>query len=126
MQTKACEDLTVILNKEGADRYHKVSFPIRYGRYAEILAAFQRGQAINQGFANIEVTSNFISDPELPENHWASLWDLTRGSLKHYYPKGMVYLSPLAGTNKQAQLKVFKKMKRSSRLPMYVYLIQRL
>lgn len=89
-------------------------------------AAFQRSLEINREFPDIEITVNFVLNHGLPENHWTSLQDLTRAGLKHYYPKGAVYLSPLSRSNKQKQLRVFKKMKRLSRLPMYLYLIQRL
>ena len=30
------DDLSITLNKEGADRYIKISYPIRYGRFHEI------------------------------------------------------------------------------------------
>ena len=88
--------------------------------------AFHRAQEINQRFANIEITSNFVLDPDLPENHWAALEDLTRHSQKHYYPKGTVYLSPLHRRHKREQLRLFSRIKRLSRRPTYLYLLQRL
>ena len=36
METYTIEDLTVTLEKEGADRYIKISYPIRYGVFSEI------------------------------------------------------------------------------------------
>ncbi|MFW6054256.1 MAG: radical SAM domain-containing protein, partial [Thermodesulfobacteriota bacterium] len=37
MQIKELPDVTVILDKQGAERYQKVSYPIRYGRFSEVL-----------------------------------------------------------------------------------------
>lgn len=36
MQTYQLDNLTITLNKEGKDRYAKLSYPVRYGRYHEI------------------------------------------------------------------------------------------
>ena len=36
METFQLNNLTITINKEGSDRYSKVSYPARYGRYAEI------------------------------------------------------------------------------------------
>ena len=36
METFQLNNLTITINKEGGDRYSKVSYPARYGRYAEI------------------------------------------------------------------------------------------
>jgi hypothetical protein len=36
MESHSLDDLTIVLNKEGARTYTKVSYPIRYGRFAEI------------------------------------------------------------------------------------------
>ncbi|MBS3758967.1 MAG: hypothetical protein KGY61_09925 [Desulfobacterales bacterium] len=36
MRTHTVEDLTVTLEKEGADRYIKISYPLRYGVYSEV------------------------------------------------------------------------------------------
>ncbi len=88
--------------------------------------AFQRAQEINERFDTIEITSNFVLDPGLPDNHWSAFQDLTRHSLKHYYPKGTVYLSPLSRTRRKDQMRIFSRLKRLSRRPTYLYLLQRL
>ena len=36
METFQLDNVTLTINKEGGDRYSKVSYPARYGRYAEI------------------------------------------------------------------------------------------
>ena len=36
METFQLDNLTITINKEGGDRYAKVSYPARYGRYAVI------------------------------------------------------------------------------------------
>ena len=37
MEPYPIDDLIITLNREGARKFSKVSFPIRYGRYSEIL-----------------------------------------------------------------------------------------
>jgi radical SAM superfamily enzyme YgiQ (UPF0313 family) len=92
-----------------------------------IKAAFNRMLDINRNYPNIEVTANFLTGEGLPPEHYQSIIELTRNRLKRYYSKGAVYLSPLmsnpGGLESQ---KTFMKIKNLSRLPVYLYLIQRL
>ena len=82
---------------------------------------------INRTYKNIEITANFVLGCDLPESHYSSLVDLTRNELDHVYSKGSIYLSPLynCGDKKKMQKK-FNELKRLSRLPTYIYLLQRL
>ena len=90
-------------------------------------AAFSRMLDINRNFPNIEVTTNFVIVEGLPAGHYQSIIELTRNRLNRYYSKGAIYLSPLmsnpGGLDSQ---QTFMEIKNLSRLPVYLYLIQRL
>ena len=90
-------------------------------------AAFSRMLDINRNFPNIEVTTNFVIGEGLPAGHYQSIIELTRNRLNRYYSKGAIYLSPLmsnpGGLDSQ---QTFMEIKNLSRLPVYLYLIQRL
>ena len=89
--------------------------------------AFERMLEINRRFLNIEVTANFLLGDKLAPDHYRSLIELIRNRLDRYYSKGAVYLSPLEPSqNKRQLLRTFIKLKNLSRLPTYIYLIQRL
>ena len=93
----------------------------------KIRAAFDRMIDINRSYPEIEVTANFLMGGSLSPGHYESLIDLIRNRLDRYYSKGAVYLSPLMpnpGGRKSQQ--TFMKIKNLSRLPAYLYLIQRL
>ena len=88
--------------------------------------------AINRKYDRIEITANFVLGDDLPSDHVPALKELTRNSLDHYYGKGAIYLSPLIhervrdhGKRKRL-LKRFYEVKSLSRLPTFLYLIQRL
>ena len=92
-----------------------------------IESAFSRMLDINRRYPSIEVTANFLMGKGLPPEHYQSIIELTRNRLNRYYSKGAVYMSPLmsnpGGLESQ---KTFMKIKNLSRLPVYLYLIQRL
>ena len=94
--------------------------------------AFERMLAINREYANIEVSANFVCGGRLPPGHLPSLVSLTREKLNRYWEKGALYLSPLQqevplrGDEKANLLQGFREVKRQARLPVYLYLIQRL
>jgi radical SAM superfamily enzyme YgiQ (UPF0313 family) len=94
---------------------------------AKIAEAFARTRDINDRFLNIELTANFIMDDKLPENHYPALLNLVRGSLARNKPKGCIYLSPLRiGRPSRSILFEFNRLKVLSRLPTFLYIIQRL
>jgi hypothetical protein len=94
---------------------------------AKVAAAFARMQDINDRFLNIEVTANFIMDEKLPENHYPAFLKLVRDSLTRNKPKGCIYLSPLRiGRPSRSILFEFNRLKVLSRLPTFLYIIQRL
>ena len=89
--------------------------------------AFQRIADINRRYNRIEVTSNFVIGPALPESHQESIIDCTRDNVVRTSHKGGIYLSPLYGVEMTRELrKYIYHIKNNCRLPVYLYLIQRL
>ena len=94
---------------------------------AMIAEAFARMQDINDRFGTIEVTANFIMDSGLPENHIPAFLNLVRDGISRKKPKGSIYLSPLRiGRPSRSILFDFNRLKLLSRLPTFLYIIQRL
>lgn len=91
-----------------------------------VVEGFEKMIQINRTYANIEVTANFILSERLSPNHYASLLELVRGRLDRYYSKGAIYLSPFKVREKNMALARFNELKKLSRLPTYLYVIQRL
>lgn len=93
----------------------------------EVKAAFLRMQEINDRFPSIEVTANFIMDSTLPTGHYRSILELVRDSQPRNKPKGSIYFSPLTFNQpSRSKLFEFNRIKIMSRLPTYLYIIQRL
>ena len=89
--------------------------------------AFQRMLDINHSYLNIEITANFLIGDRLASGHYRSLIDMVHLQLDRYYSKGGLYLSPLySSRNNRELLRTFFEIKNQSRLPTYLYLIQRL
>lgn len=98
-------------------------------RISMIREAFQRMLEINREHGNIEITANFLLGEQLPPEHERSLGELL-GDIPDAFcgsGKGTIYLSPLISSQRRGQLlPSFFEIKKQSRLPAYVYLIQRL
>jgi hypothetical protein len=98
----------------------------------KIREAFTRMLEINRKYEKIEVTSNFVFGVDLPSGHLPSLSGLTGNGVNLVTNKGAVYLSPLVNETMQERvgkrelLRRFLKLKTESRLPAFIYLIQRL
>ncbi|MGD9081543.1 MAG: radical SAM protein [Desulfobacterales bacterium] len=93
----------------------------------KIKDAFQKMLDINRRYLNIEITANFLLGGCLAPDHYVALIELIRSCLDRYYSKGAIYLSPLKSShNRAALLRQFIEIKAKSRLPTYLYLIQRL
>lgn len=94
---------------------------------SQVEEAFGQIQTINTRFDNIEITSNFIMDEKLPAGHYPSFLRLVRESIERQKTKGTVYLSPLR-INKPSRevLFEFNRLKTLSRVPTFLYIIQRL
>jgi len=82
---------------------------------------------INESFPSIEVTANFVVDDKLGKNHYNSLVSLIRDGVGRTRDKGAIYLSPLRfDSPSRARLFTFYELKRLSKLPLFLYTIQRL
>lgn len=111
---------------ESADQetLNKIGKPIQA---KDVKTAFKRIQEINDRFLSIEVTANFIMDQSLPPGHYPSINALIRDSLDRKKPKGSIYFSPLTFDQpSRARLFEFNRIKIMSRLPTFLYIIQRL
>jgi len=94
---------------------------------SKIREAFQKMLEINRDYANIEGTGNFLLGENLPQEHIEALTDLLENIPDDCYEKGAVYLSPLVESRKKPDLlEVFFEIKNRSKLPVFIYLIQRL
>lgn len=94
---------------------------------SQVTAAFDRMQAINDEFNSIEITANFVIGRELDASHYDALFKLVRDRLPRTRSKGCVYLSPLEENDvSRARLFDFYRYKIMSRLPLFLYMIQRL
>ena len=92
----------------------------------QVIEAFQRSQHINDRFSSIEITANFIMDENLPNNHYKKILDLLREQQPRVKPKGSIYFSPLTFDQpSRSRLFEFNRIKIKSRLPTYLYIIQR-
>jgi hypothetical protein len=93
----------------------------------KVTEAFNKLMAVNHNFGNIEITANFVYGTDLPDTHLPSILELTRNQLNRSYSKGTIYISPLENSGtKQELLTKFIEFKKLCRLPVYIYLIQRL
>ncbi len=98
----------------------------------QVREAFARISEINGTYERIEVTANFVFGKDLPASHLPSLLELLGDRPNLCRNKGAVYLSPLMEErirekeDKRELLRRFLKLKTQSRLPLYLYLIQRL
>jgi len=88
---------------------------------------FARIQAINDRCTRTEITANFVLDDNLPAGHLPAFLRLVRESIPRVKPKGCVYLSPLRfGQPSRSQTFGFNRLKVLSRVPTFLYIIQRL
>ena len=94
---------------------------------SQVREAFQKMLDINAAYANLEITGNFLLGEQLPADHYEHLCELLKDPQVRRCGKGAVYLSPLKDSPKKRELlPQFTAIKELSRLPVYIYLIQRL
>ncbi len=91
----------------------------------QVRDAFWKMQDINRSLLNIEVTGNFLFSLDFPNSHFQLLKELLGDEVKRPFSKGRIYISPMSTTNRGEQLKKFMQLKRISRLPVFLYVIQR-
>jgi len=93
----------------------------------QVKEAFEKMMEINAAFDRIEVIGNFIAGDNLSPEHDGSLALLLKHADVKRKSKGAIYLSPLKDSPKKRELLPrFYNIKEDSRLPVFVYLIQRL
>ena len=89
--------------------------------------AFLKMCDINAAYNRIEITGNFLMGETLSHQHFLSLAELLNSAPDPVHGKGAIYLSPIMNSpNKRELLPQYYELKKHSRLPVYVYLIQRL
>ena len=93
----------------------------------QVKQAFDAMLEINRKYFKIEMTCNFIMDDALPPSHLPALMEILRQHPGRVRPKGSVYLSPLAFASPSRQVLMdFYHLKTQSRVPLFLYIIQRL
>ena len=94
---------------------------------SEVREAFMKMVDINNTFKKIDVTANFVIGKELSSVHYESIKELLGDAQCSSHDKGAIYLSPLKDSPKKRELlPLVKEIKSASKLPVYIYLIQRL
>jgi hypothetical protein len=94
---------------------------------ARVREAFAKMLEVNESFANIEITGNFILGEQLIPEHYRLLAALLQSQNAPPNSKGAIYLSPLKDNPKKRELLPhFSQLKERSRFPAFIYLIQRL
>jgi hypothetical protein len=94
---------------------------------SKVREAFYKMIDINGAYKNIEVTANFVIGEGLPGEHYHSLKALLRDETAISGGKGSIYLSPLKDSPKKRELlPLVNEIKAQSKMPVYIYLIQRL
>ncbi|MFT5698950.1 MAG: hypothetical protein ACI8ZB_001806 [Desulforhopalus sp.] len=89
--------------------------------------AFKRIQTLNMRYPDLEISSNFIMDGNLPSGHYREIERLIRDTQTYQQAKGSIYFSPLTFDQpSRARLFEFNRLKLMSRFPTYLYIIQRL
>jgi len=96
----------------------------------EVERAFAKIIEINKRYEHIEITSNFVLGPDLPDDHINSFFKLMEKYFNHPFPKGSIYFSPII-TDKNLEWKrdikrEFYKLKIKIPVPSFLYLIQRM
>ncbi len=116
--------INIGLESADTDTLSQINKPLELNKVKD---AFQKMLDVNRRCLNIEVTVNFLLGDRLAPEHYAALIELIRSCLNRFYSKGAIYLSPLnTSRNRAFLLRQFLEIKNKSRLPTYLYLIQRL
>lgn len=93
----------------------------------DIREAFSRMEAINRTYGNLEITANFLYGGDLPKTHMPACLDLINRQYEKPYARGAVYFSPYGkAQDKRSLVTGFKIIKNQCRLPVFLYIIQRL
>ena len=94
---------------------------------SKVRRAFRKMCEVNAAYPNIEITGNFLMGKTLSPEHYQSLTELLMDVSDPSHDKGTIYLSPIKDSpGKRELLPQFFEIKRQSKLPTFIYLIQRL
>jgi len=117
--------INIGLESADAETLVKIGKPLSV---ANIHEAFHKMLDVNRIYKNIEVTANFLLGNPLSSDHHQSLMDLLSNVSEIPPGKGAIYLSPLPDRHQESDelLQTFFEIKNKSRLPVFIYLIQRL
>ena len=92
--------------------------------------AFAKITKINRSYEHIEITSNFVLSPDLPDGHLQSFFRLMEKNYDHSFYKGAIYFSPLITAENMGWKGNIKReffgLKIRIPVPSFLYLIQRL
>lgn len=93
---------------------------------AKVVNAFEKICTLNDTLTNVELTANFLMGTHLGKGHYQSLAALLAHAPQQNRKKGGIYLSPVKDSPKKRELlPQFRQIKAQSRLPVFIYLIQR-
>jgi radical SAM superfamily enzyme YgiQ (UPF0313 family) len=107
-------------DQETLDRLGK---PLQADRVRE---AFRQMQEVNRCWSRITVSCNFVLGSDLPLRNVEAIQTMLEEETREK-GKGVAYLSPLIGASQRRQiLKEFGEIKRSSPLPVFIYMAQML
>ncbi|MHB8829298.1 MAG: radical SAM protein [Syntrophales bacterium] len=97
--------------------------PLRAEKTTE---AFRKMMAVNRGWDRVTVSCNFVLGADLPQRHTEGIKTaLSRETTVK--DRGTAFLSPIFGRAQRREIiKEFTEIKRSSHLPVFIYLAQRL
>ncbi|MDZ7761889.1 MAG: hypothetical protein U5L00_16755 [Desulfovermiculus sp.] len=93
---------------------------------SRVLETYDRIWEINRKMSNVEISANMLVDWEMHPGHWQSLRKMIHERPGRIQTKGAVYLSPLSRERPKEQIRMFRNLKRRSKVPLFLYLIQRL
>lgn len=94
---------------------------------AGVRQAFARMQEVNGRYSKVEISANLVLGCDLPATHEESLVEHAARGLDRPYGKAAMYLSPMDGPERGKEIRRrFRAIKNASRLPTYLYVIQRL
>jgi hypothetical protein len=116
----------VNLGLESADQrsLDELEKPIAVDRVRE---AFRRMLDLNRRLEHLEITANFVLGPSLPESHLDSIVELAGEGVEAVSHKSTLYISPLENGEVVPEIRrsVYR-IKNRCRVPVFLYLIQRL
>ena len=92
----------------------------------DVLSAFKKLQRINMAYSKMNISCNFMIGDDLPREHIEGVRELL-GSVETRMLKGTAFISPLEGhSSHRLTRNDFTKIKIAARMPVYLYLVQRL